>query len=58
MINKGLCSTCRDDKTCCFPRAFPVLECEEFLDGIYRPKASRHARPKAKLVCEEATEAE
>ncbi len=58
MVNRGLCLTCREDKTCCFSRTFPVLECEEFRDGIYRPSAARHARPKPKLACEEATEAE
>ncbi len=58
MVNKGLCSTCRDDKTCCFSRTFPVLECEEFQDGVYRPASAKRPRPKIRLACEEATEAE
>jgi len=58
MQNKGLCITCRDDKSCCFFFIFPFVECEEFLDGVYRPGALKYARPKAKRSCEEATEAE
>jgi hypothetical protein len=27
---KGLCSTCANDKTCTFPRKFPVIQCVEF----------------------------
>jgi len=30
MKNKGLCSTCSNDKDCDFPRKFPVSQCEEF----------------------------
>jgi len=30
MENRGLCITCVNDKTCCFPRKFPVIQCEEF----------------------------
>jgi len=32
MVKKGLCITCVNDKTCTFPRKFPVLQCEEFDD--------------------------
>ncbi len=32
MKNKGLCSTCVNDKECKFNRKFPVLQCEEFND--------------------------
>lgn len=28
--NKGLCSTCINDKHCSFPRRFPVWQCEEY----------------------------
>jgi len=58
MENKGLCLTCRDDKTCCFSRSFPVLECEEFLDGSYQPSAVKHVMPKVRLAREVVTEAE
>jgi len=30
MVEKGLCITCESDKSCTFPRTFPVLQCEEF----------------------------
>ena len=30
MENRGLCVTCVHDKTCSFPRKFPVIQCEEF----------------------------
>ncbi len=32
MVKKGLCITCVNDKTCTFPRKFPVWQCEEFSD--------------------------
>ena len=32
MVKKGLCETCVNDKTCTFPRKFPVWQCEEFSD--------------------------
>ena len=31
MEKKGLCSSCVNDKDCTFIRAFPVLQCEEFI---------------------------
>ena len=37
MVKKGLCITCANDKTCTFPRKFPVWQCEEFSD--YEPTA-------------------
>jgi len=30
MQTKGLCTNCVNDKTCTFPRRFPVWQCEEF----------------------------
>jgi sporulation-control protein spo0M len=30
MQKKGLCTNCVNDKTCTFPRRFPVWQCEEF----------------------------
>lgn len=29
-LSKGLCDTCVSDKTCSFPRRFPVHACDEF----------------------------
>jgi len=37
MIKKGLCSICIEDKTCTFPRQFPVLQCEEYRIDKYNP---------------------
>ncbi len=34
MENKGLCISCNSDKTCVFPRRFPVLHCEEYSDYV------------------------
>jgi hypothetical protein len=30
MLNKGLCISCGNEKTCIFAKHLPVLECEEF----------------------------
>ena len=35
MIEKGLCKICIHDKTCTFPRQFPVLQCEEYSASNY-----------------------
>ena len=34
MVKKGLCITCANDKTCTFPRKFPVWQCEEFSEYV------------------------
>lgn len=57
MENKGLCGTCNVDKTCVFPRQFPVLQCEEFTDYT-NSKHSVKARPKKARCTEEITEEE
>ena len=41
MENKGLCSTCVNDKECTFSREFPVWECEEFTDKTHENKKVR-----------------
>lgn len=40
MKNKGLCSTCINDKECDFLRNFPVNRCDEF-EGYEKPEASQ-----------------
>ena len=45
MKNKGLCVTCNYDVTCCFPRRFPVLECEEFDVGKSASKVKKAKVP-------------
>lgn len=57
MENKGLCSTCNADKTCVFPRRFPVLQCEEFNDHVNR-KRSAKPRPGNTRSSQDITEAE
>jgi len=46
MENKGLCSTCVNDKDCNFPRKFPVLQCEEFTDCERKTKKGKKAKEK------------
>lgn len=47
MEKKGLCMTCISDKTCSFPRKFPVIICEEF-GIITRETNSRKYKVKRK----------
>jgi hypothetical protein len=46
MKKKGLCSVCLNDKSCTFPRKFPVLQCEEFIGA--KPKFSKGKKSKNK----------
>lgn len=41
MIKKGLCETCIYDKTCGYPRKFPVHACDEFTPD--KKKSPRNA---------------
>ncbi len=47
MESKGLCITCVHDKTCSFPRKFPVIQCEEF-DIITRETETKEEKSKGK----------
>jgi len=47
MENKGLCKTCSNDKTCSFPRHFPVIICEEF-DIIIGETETKREKKKGK----------
>jgi hypothetical protein len=44
MQRKGLCITCINDKTCTFPRRFPVIQCEEFTGYDPRPTKVKTGR--------------
>ncbi len=44
MSEKGLCSSCVNDKGCTFPRKFPVLQCEEFTGFEPKPTKRRKAK--------------
>jgi len=57
MKEKGLCTTCNEDKTCVFARRFPVLQCEEFNDYTNHRHAPR-VKPKKAQYVEEPTVAE
>ncbi|MFH1868847.1 MAG: hypothetical protein ABH843_07740 [Candidatus Omnitrophota bacterium] len=50
MSEKGLCVSCIHDVDCTFSRAFPILQCEEFLAGEPKKAKSvsykRHNRKK------------
>ncbi len=48
MQKKGLCITCINDKTCTFPRKFPVWQCEEFSDYVSEP--TKHIDVKKKKI--------
>ena len=50
MRNKGLCSSCVNEKDCCLTRNIPVLQCEEF--SCYesvptKPKKTEHEKKKS-----------
>lgn len=49
MKNKGLCSTCSNDKECSFARIFPVIQCEEF-DGNEKTSQKIRKRKKSKKI--------
>lgn len=44
MKNKGLCSTCSNDKDCDFPRKFPVHQCEEFNGYEAKPRKTKKTK--------------
>ncbi|MDD5436833.1 MAG: hypothetical protein PHX20_04740 [Candidatus Omnitrophica bacterium] len=46
MDKKGLCCTCTNDKSCSFPRKFPVVQCEEF--SCYEIRASRGTKKRSR----------
>jgi hypothetical protein len=48
MKNKGLCSTCSNDKDCDFPRKFPVWQCEEFNGYVKTKKQHKINKEKKK----------
>jgi hypothetical protein len=58
MQRKGLCITCREEKTCIFVKEPPVLECEEFSHGNHTPAKFKGAKTKRFVPCEAATESE
>ena len=41
MVKKGLCITCANDKTCTFPRKFPVWQCEEFSEYVTKAETKQ-----------------
>lgn len=41
MEQRGLCSTCTHDKSCTFPRKFPVWHCEEFSNDESKPMETK-----------------
>jgi hypothetical protein len=52
---RGLCNTCTNDKTCTFPRRFPVIQCEEFTGYEPRPTKARISRLEKMHFDEEPT---
>lgn len=50
---RGLCSTCKNDPTCTYPRdsGRPVMQCEEFEGELLRPPetAGRNSSPSHNL---------
>ncbi|MCX5706950.1 MAG: hypothetical protein NTW13_04760 [Candidatus Omnitrophica bacterium] len=48
MLSKGLCLSCKNDKSCIFARKFPVLECEEFSNEEAEKAAHKKQRILAK----------
>ena len=59
MKNKGLCSTCTNDKECTFHRKFPIWQCEEFADyesgsiNVKRQKQKKQQKKKIKRGLDE-----
>lgn len=59
-MDKGLCISCNYEKSCVFPRRFPILECEEFNNnGVYaRHKQSTRVHKVKVCAAQEETVAE
>lgn len=54
MKNRGLCSTCVEDKKCTFPRIFPVWQCEEFRNCEPKLESIKQIKVKKTQYSEEA----
>lgn len=56
MVRKGLCISCVNDKTCAFPRKFPVWQCEEFSDFVsLKPTKRREVKKERSKTADEIT---
>lgn len=49
MLNKGLCLTCDNEKSCIYAKDFPVLECEEFAQSMEDEEVCKDKVPAAKV---------
>lgn len=45
MVTKGLCATCQNDGNCIFQSAFPVWQCEEFVNANHKPVKAKYPAP-------------
>ena len=59
MEKKGLCITCANDKTCIFPRKFPVWQCEEFSEYVTKAETKQiEIKKKKSKITDEITSKE
>ena len=59
MVKKGLCITCANDKTCTFPRKFPVWQCEEFSEYVTKAETKQiEIKKKKSKITDEITSKE